>query len=262
PDSSCGIRLEPSAEVLTPALGKRVVLGGTPHRLDVVAVEGVQPCDLCHAEAAGVALELDDLVAGPDLTLPCDGQIEAEQAALEKLGHELVAIHTDPELEARKARLGDDELGGADTESVAHVDLAVEQALGGQVVSERAGAELELRPLARPELVGLGRGGVDGLVRAAVNAQVGRAVAVGVEPVDRYPPGDRLLPDSGCDRFAPPERLARETDVDRHDLHRALPTSSPAPATCSAWKRLMCATISFSESSTAKCPLSSMCSSA
>ena len=96
------------------------------------------------------------------------------------------------------------------------------------------GPRVELRPLARPELVELGRVGVDGLVRAAVHAQVGLAVAVEVQPPQRHASGDRLFEDPGRDRLAPPEHLARQADVDGEHLHRALPTGSASrrAATC------------------------------
>src|SRR5262245_37073279 len=127
-------------------------------------------------------------------------------------------------------------------------------------------AELELWSLARPELVVLGRVGVDGLVPAAVHPQVGLAVAGEVERGDRDSTAHRLLVDPRPDRLASPPHLGRKADVDGEHPHRvpAVPTDCAAvrPSTVSAWKRLMCAAISSSESSTAKCPLSSMCSSA
>jgi hypothetical protein len=72
--------------------------------------------------------------------------------------------------------LSHDEFGRADAEAVADADVAVEEAFGGQVLAERARAEVELRPLMRPELVELGRVGVDGLLRTAVDPEIGLAV--------------------------------------------------------------------------------------
>ena len=219
-------RLDLPAEPLAPALRQHVELGRPPHRLDVVAVSREQARDLGHAEAARVALELDDRVARRDVALARDGEVEAEEPTLEELGHELVAAHPEPELEARQPRLGDDELGRADPEAVAHVHVAVEQTLGRQVLAEGRRAELELRPLARPQLVELRRVRVDRLLGTAVHAQVGLAVAVQVEPPQRHASGDRLLPDPGADRPAPPEHLAGEADVDGEHPHGGLPAGN------------------------------------
>jgi hypothetical protein len=181
------------AEVVAPALREYLELGGASHALDVVAVAGEETRDFRHAKPVGVPLQLDDRVAGCDVSLSGDGEVEAKQAALEEFEHELVALHLDPELEAREAWLSHDEFGRADAEAVADADVAVEEAFGGQVLAERARAEVELRPLMRPELVELGRVGVDGLLRTAVDPEIGLAVALEVEPAQRHVPGDRFL---------------------------------------------------------------------
>src|SRR5262245_43305643 len=190
PESSRRPSLEPPAEVVAPALGKHVEGRCAPHAFDVVAAARVEPRDLRDSKGSRVAGELDDRVSRRDLAIADDGEVEAEEPALEELGHELVTAHPDPELEAGQPRLRHDELGGADADAVADADPVVEQALGGQVLAERARAELELRPLARPELVVLGRVGVDGLVLTAVHAKVGLAVAVEVQTAQRHTAGN------------------------------------------------------------------------
>jgi hypothetical protein len=147
--------LDPLAEPGAPALRKHVELGGASHALDVVAVTGEKACDLGHPEAARVPLELDDRVSRGNLAFAGHGEVEAEEPSLEKLGHELVSAHLDPQREAGESWLGYDELGRADPEAAADADIAVEEAFGGQILAESARAEVELRPLARPELVEL-----------------------------------------------------------------------------------------------------------
>ena len=93
-------------------------------------------------------------------------------SGVEELGHEVVPAHLDSELEPREPWLGDYELGRTDPEAVADTDVGVNDAFGSQVLAECAGAEVELRPLARPELVELRRVGVHSLVRTSVHAQV------------------------------------------------------------------------------------------
>src|SRR4029453_15464537 len=93
------------AEVVAPALREYLELGGASHALDVVAVAGEETRDFRHAKPVGVPLQLDNRVAGCDVSLSGDGEVEAKQAALEEFEHELVALHLDPELEAREAWL-------------------------------------------------------------------------------------------------------------------------------------------------------------
>jgi hypothetical protein len=74
--------------------------GCASHALDVVAVSGVKLRDLVDAEAMRVAGQGDYGIAGFDVALAGDGEVEAVEPSLEELGHELVAPHLDPELEA------------------------------------------------------------------------------------------------------------------------------------------------------------------
>src|SRR5579859_7216362 len=123
------------AEVVTPGVRKRVEFDRASHAHDVVAVAGVQACEFGHANPLGIALQLDDRVACLYLAFAGDREVEAEQTSLEELEHELVAAHPDPQLEAGKAGLHDDELGGAAAEAVADADVVVDEALGGQVLA-------------------------------------------------------------------------------------------------------------------------------
>jgi hypothetical protein len=47
-----------------------------------------------------VAAQGDYGIAGFDIALTGDGEVEAVESSLEELGHELLAPHLDPELEA------------------------------------------------------------------------------------------------------------------------------------------------------------------
>ena len=144
--------------------------------LHVIPVAGVETRDLGHPEAARVSTQRDDRIARFDFSLASHGQVEAEEPALEELGHELVTSHLDPELEAGKPRLGDDQLGRSHPEAVTDADVLVAETLDGQVLAELPPREGELRSLASPELVELGRVGVDGLVPATVDPQIGLTV--------------------------------------------------------------------------------------
>ena len=159
--------------------------------------------------------------------------VEREQAAdvagqLEQPARRVQALRPRVDLDrdvVGTARL-EDELGGADTEAVADVQLVVEETLGGEVLAELAPPELELRPLSPPELVELGRIGVHGFFRASMDTQVGLSVPVEVQHPDRHATRSRFLEDPGRDRPAPPRHLARQADVDGEHPHRVLPACS------------------------------------
>src|SRR6266536_4834868 len=99
--ASCRERADSLAEVVAPALREHVELSRASHALDVVAVAGVKPRDLVDAEAVQIAAQVDYGIAGFDMALAGDGEVEAVESALEELGHELIAPHFDTELEAR-----------------------------------------------------------------------------------------------------------------------------------------------------------------
>src|SRR4029079_7973686 len=143
--------------VFAPTLGQRIERGCTSHAFDVVAAVEAEARHLRDPQTLIVALELDDRIARCDLAFLGDGKVEAEEPALEELGDERVAAHLDPELEAGQARLGHDDLRGADPEAVADAEVVVDEALGREILAEHAWAEGELRSLARPELVELRR---------------------------------------------------------------------------------------------------------
>ncbi len=152
-----------------------------------------------------------------DLALALDRQVVPRPAALEEPSDERVVPEADPELVAGQPRLRDDELGGADAEPVADGELPLErQPLDGEVLAEHAPRQ---RPseLTAPGGVVLGRVDVDGLARAAVDGEVGLAVAVQVEPPDRHRPLDRLLEDRRAHGLPLPGDLARKPDVDGDD---------------------------------------------
>ena len=170
-----------------------------------------------------MARERLDAVARSDVALHLDGEVVAGAAAGEEPLDHVLAAEAKPELVAGQPGLGDDELGGADAEAVADRDLLLErQPLDREVLAE--GAERQLLPeLLPPEGVVLERVGVDRLRGAAVDGEVGLAVAVEVQATERDATLDRLLEDAGCHVASLPAHGAREADVDRddsHDVHR------------------------------------------
>ena len=124
--------------------------------------------------------------------------------------------HPQAELEAREPRLDDLEQRRPDPPALADERARDVDALGGQVLAERGGAERAAElVLPAPDL--LDRVRVDRLVRAAVHGPVGLVVAVEVDAADGDAARDRVLPDRGLDHAPPAVDRARAPDVDADD---------------------------------------------
>src|SRR5207249_7640336 len=192
------------------------------------------------AEPRAGARDALDRVAGGHLALALDGEVEARAAAREEALHHVGALEAGGELVAGKPRLGGDQLGRADPEAVADLNVVLEQALAGEVLPERAVLERDAGQLRAPVRVVLGGIGVDGLLPPAVRGQVGLPVAVQVERAHGDAARHRLLEDAGGDRPALPGDLPRQADVHRDDPHRVSPIPigcRPAPAVTAATNR-------------------------
>jgi hypothetical protein len=74
--------------------------------------------------------------------------------------------------------------------------------------------------LALPERVVLGRIGVDRLVTAAVDRQVGLSVAFEIGRADAHAARDGVLEDGGAHDLATPRDVSRSAHVHREDPHR------------------------------------------
>jgi len=114
-------------------------------------------CRLGDRDRVLIATHEVDRIAGSNLALLCDREVEAAAAAaVEALDH-VRASEADGELETRHARLRDDELRAPDREAVADVQVILDQACDGEVLAERAPRQLEIRQFLSPEFVVLGR---------------------------------------------------------------------------------------------------------
>src|SRR5262249_7125238 len=141
---------------------------------------------------------------------------------VEALGH-VRAIEAHAELVARDARLRDDELGRAHKQPVTDAELGLPQATDGEVLAEHAPGEFGSWQLLAPELVVLGGIDVDRLLGSAVHREIGLAVAIQVQRAQRELPLYWLLKNRRPDGATEPLDLAREADIDRHDVHRRHP---------------------------------------
>ena len=94
-------------------------------RDDVGATESfgdVQASDFGDGDSVRIASERFHFIAGAYFSFARDGEVETGAGAGEKAFDHVVGLKADAEFVARKARLGDDDLGGADGELVAEMD--------------------------------------------------------------------------------------------------------------------------------------------
>jgi hypothetical protein len=109
--------------------------------------------------------------------------------------------------------LGDEYFRRADGELVAYADFVFEKAFGCEIFPEAARREIAIGEFPFPVGVVLDGVAVDGFVFAAVDGQIGLAVAVQVEFAERYGAFDRLLEDTSGYGVAVPDYLAGTSDV-------------------------------------------------
>jgi len=124
------------------------------------------------------------------------------------------------------ARFADLEHGAPDLPALTDPGAAHVHAAEGQILTEEPGAELPLPP---PHV--LARVGVDGFVRAPVDALVGLEVALQAEPPDDHRTLDRPLIQPGRSLAPPPDQRTRLSDVHgdhlAHGFHITLPGWPP-----------------------------------
>src|SRR5690242_2083292 len=179
----------------------------------------VEAGDLGDGNGGGVAREQLDFIAGADLAFAGDGQVETGAGAGKKALHHLVGLETDAQLVARQARLRDNHFRGTDGEAVAEVHRILEQAFGGEVLSENGKAQVAAGKLLFPVRVVFDGIAVNRFVFAAVNAEVGLTVSIEIQLAESEAAGDGLLEDGGGDDGVVPRDFAGEADVEGDELH-------------------------------------------
>src|ERR1700675_2507256 len=136
--------------------------------------------------------------------------------------HHVRPIEAYAELETRHPRLRHHELRRSDLQPVADTELALEYALGGQILAEGSPRKVHTRKLSEPVRIVLQGIGIHGLVDAAVHREIGLLVAVHVERAHVSAALDRGLEDGSADGLSAPLDLARRPDVQRHDPHATI----------------------------------------
>ncbi len=166
-------------------------------------------------------LDLDDVVAGADLALLQDAEVEPRPPARgQQRGHARL-VHPDADAIAGDARLGDLEQGAADPVAIADKDAVVGQAFDREVLAELAVDEVAPSELLLPVAVGFDLVDEDRAALAAVAGEIALAVPVEIQPARAQTPRRRLLPDAGMYDAASPRDVAWEADIDRQQSGHA-----------------------------------------
>ena len=174
-----------------------------------------QGVDLRDGHALGAGGDLHDLVAGFDLSLLQDAEVEAGPAMGDEERCHLRLVHPDADPVASDARLGHLEKGAPDPVAIADADLVIGQAVDGEILPELPIGEVASAEMAFPIAIGVDLIDEDGPVLAAVPRQISLAIAIDVEPPHRSPALNGRFPDGGVDGPSLPCDVPRQADVDR-----------------------------------------------
>ena len=166
-----------------------------------------------------------DGFAGMDEAFFLDGEVDAGLAGFEKGFDHACILESKAELVAGETGLGDDEACGADTELVADVDEILGHSFGREVFAERTWGKAATE-LGLPAVVVFGGVGVDGLIGAAVNGEVGLGVAVEVETSQDDGVRHGVFEDAGGYHLSLPQDVAGHADVEGDETHRSMSTRS------------------------------------
>src|SRR5271156_6538092 len=188
-----------------------------------------QGVHLGDGHAFGTIGELVDAVAGPDVALLDDPEIESRTPVGHQEGRHLGIVEAQPDPVAGEAGLRDLENPVADAVAVADAVFIVGQPLDRQVLSEYPGRQVGAPELQRPIAVRVELIHHDGPLLAAMPGEIALAVAREVEATRDDASDDGRLPNRGADDLATPRDVTRQPDIDgNHDAHLAPPGLYPA----------------------------------
>ncbi len=124
-----------------------------------------------------------------------------------------VALELCGQLEAGQAGRGDSENRGAETIAISDEDGGFAHACGGEIFAERSPGADGMREFGVPSGIVFRGVSVDGFVWAAVDGEIGLAIAVEIGGADRNSAIDRIFEDAGLEGVALPSKETWEADV-------------------------------------------------
>ncbi len=178
-----------------------------------------QRVDLDDGHAFRPCRDLHDLVAGRDLALFQDTEIETGSALFDQQRGHPWLVHANADPITGDARLRHLEQCASDPIAISDAHRLVRQALDGEVLPELPIGEVMSTELFLPIPVRVDLINEDGPVLAAVTRQVALPVAVDIEPPHPAAAFNGCLPDGGMDTLAAPRNVARQAHVDREQTY-------------------------------------------
>ena len=174
-----------------------------------------QRVDLGDLHALGTRRDLHDLVAGFDLSLLEDAEVEAGSAMGDQQCGHLRLVHADADAVAGDTRLRHFEQSTTDPVMIADAHRIIGKSFNGEVLAELpidevAAAEPVLPIAVRADLIDK-----NGPMLPAVPGQIALPVTLDVQPPHHPPTLNGSLPDRGMDRPSLPRDVARQTHIDR-----------------------------------------------
>ena len=124
-------------------------------------------------------------------------KIDSRTEAGPKSFHHVGAVETDTQLEAGHTGLRHFDRGSADSELVADEGVVFQKTFGREILAEIPPGEFAVRQLLAPVVVVFGGIGVDGLVLAAVNGEVGLMVAIEIHAAEQARAGHGRFENAG-----------------------------------------------------------------
>ena len=179
----------------------------------------IQVIDIGYGYFGGIAVDDFDGVSGCELAFFEDGEVEPAGVAFDEALDHVVAIEADRDFVAGDAGLRDHQESGTDAELVTDVEGIFEQAFGCEILAESSPREVRFWELPAPVGIVLGGVGVDRLIGATMDGEVGLAVAAQIDTVQFDRALDGIFEDASGNLRSLPENDAGTSDVDRDNFH-------------------------------------------
>jgi hypothetical protein len=205
-------------ESVAPAWGKERSSEDALKERWVGGLAEVEADDVEDFDLLCVAVDGNKFVAGGDYAFFEDAQVKPEPHGVQEALDHVIAAEFDAEFVARHARLDGDDFGGAHLKTIADVDGVFSESRGGEIFAESAPWKLDFREFGAPIGIVFAGVDVDSFIRAAVNGEIGLAVAIEIESAELEGSFDGRLEDASLDELTVPFHRLREADLEGEDF--------------------------------------------
>src|SRR5579863_694247 len=174
--------LQPGSKVLAPVFRKGRGVQRLLQQIAVIAIARKKSVHLGDGNAFGFMAEKFERVPRGDFAFLLHGKIKAAAATVQKEVDHIVALKFCSQLVTRHAGLTNHQHSRSDLKAIADMEIVFHDAAGCEILAERAPEKIEAWQFLSPVLVMLRRISIDGFVGTSVDAEIGLAVAIQVQP--------------------------------------------------------------------------------